>query len=339
PKGARNQAPKEGREQHSIQRSIERRKERAMFDAVVTTGNAKCDALEEWIKNVTSQSTGDDNPDLTQFILFGNRVGSSVRTVESKLRTMGFQDVNEALGNSTISGASDKAKMPRKYFVTYMGKGATLGDRNLNSEIFRRKQDKYGKDLGVSMFVWRTLYGATGKPPKLGEIKEGWSTQERKNIEDGFQGQGTKKDGSPKGLEVPMRVMGVEGPNGTIVQNYVYESDLTAKEKAEIRKLEILVRSTTGATQAKHEDAIRALLEPHWSDRIPLTDQQQHVFNNTQFMVASDAANVGLNWPAASATRIRAMKDVFKANGIYPFHFMYDTGLVEELMDVIRRKS
>lgn len=50
-------------------------------------------------------------------------------------------------------------------------------------------------------------------------------------------------------------------------------------------------------------------------------------------------AHGGLNSPAASATRIRAMKDVFKANGIYPFHFMYDTGLVEELMDVIRRKS
>jgi hypothetical protein len=50
-------------------------------------------------------------------------------------------------------------------------------------------------------------------------------------------------------------------------------------------------------------------------------------------------AHGGLNSPATSATRIRAMKDVFRANGIYPFHFMYDTGLVEELMDVILRKS
>ncbi len=33
------------------------------------------------------------------------------------------------------------------------------------------------------------------------------------------------------------------------------------------------------------------------------------------------------------------MKEVFKDNGIYPYHFMYDTGLVEELSDLIFRKS
>lgn len=47
----------------------------------------------------------------------------------------------------------------------------------------------------------------------------------------------------------------------------------------------------------------------------------------------------GLNSPKASASRIHAMKDTFKANGIYPFHFMYDTGLAEELKDVIFRRS
>ncbi len=47
----------------------------------------------------------------------------------------------------------------------------------------------------------------------------------------------------------------------------------------------------------------------------------------------------GLNNPAASAKRISAMKDVFKANRIYPYHFMYDTGLMEELKDVIFRKK
>lgn len=33
------------------------------------------------------------------------------------------------------------------------------------------------------------------------------------------------------------------------------------------------------------------------------------------------------------------MRDVFKENRIYPFHLMYDTGLVEELKDVILRKE
>ncbi|GAA6152847.1 C1 family peptidase [Pseudoteredinibacter isoporae] len=50
-------------------------------------------------------------------------------------------------------------------------------------------------------------------------------------------------------------------------------------------------------------------------------------------------AHGGLNSTKASATRIAAMKPVFLANGIYPFHFMYDTGLLEELKDVIFGKS
>jgi hypothetical protein len=48
-------------------------------------------------------------------------------------------------------------------------------------------------------------------------------------------------------------------------------------------------------------------------------------------------AHGGLNSPKVSATRIKAMKDGFKRNGIYPFHIMYDTGLGEELADIIKR--
>jgi hypothetical protein len=50
-------------------------------------------------------------------------------------------------------------------------------------------------------------------------------------------------------------------------------------------------------------------------------------------------AHGGLNSIKASAHRIAAMKPVFLDNGIYPFHFMYDTGLMEELKDVILRKA
>jgi pimeloyl-ACP methyl ester carboxylesterase len=46
-------------------------------------------------------------------------------------------------------------------------------------------------------------------------------------------------------------------------------------------------------------------------------------------------AHGGLNDINASARRVAAMKDVFKANRIYPFHFMYDTGLMEEIKDVV----
>lgn len=50
-------------------------------------------------------------------------------------------------------------------------------------------------------------------------------------------------------------------------------------------------------------------------------------------------AHGGLNSTKASATRIAAMKRTFMTNGIYPFHFMYDTGLLEEIKDVIFRKK
>ncbi|MBT7943893.1 MAG: C1 family peptidase [Alphaproteobacteria bacterium] len=48
-------------------------------------------------------------------------------------------------------------------------------------------------------------------------------------------------------------------------------------------------------------------------------------------------AHGGLNSPTASARRVNALKEGFKRNGIYPFHAMYDTGLVEEIKDTVRR--
>ena len=50
-------------------------------------------------------------------------------------------------------------------------------------------------------------------------------------------------------------------------------------------------------------------------------------------------AHGGLNPPKSSAARVKGMKNVFKSNGIYPFHFMYDTGRFEELSDVISGSS
>lgn len=50
-------------------------------------------------------------------------------------------------------------------------------------------------------------------------------------------------------------------------------------------------------------------------------------------------AHGGLNSINASARRVAAMKEVFKSNGIYPFHFMYDTGLLEEIKDVVLGKK
>jgi len=46
-------------------------------------------------------------------------------------------------------------------------------------------------------------------------------------------------------------------------------------------------------------------------------------------------AHGGLNSTTDSARRIAAMKETFKSNRIYPYHFMYDTGLLEEIKDVV----
>jgi hypothetical protein len=50
-------------------------------------------------------------------------------------------------------------------------------------------------------------------------------------------------------------------------------------------------------------------------------------------------AHGGLNSIGAAARRIAATTRTFKENGIYPYHFMYDTGLLEELKDVVFRKK
>jgi len=294
------QGPLPGREGMSIQRHPARRKQRAQFDLSVTTNNAKCDKLEEVMREQLKDKTGSPND---QMIIFGNRIGSSVRTAEAKLRTMGYMDINEALGHPEWSSDHDKTRAmgTRKFFVSYMGKGATLGDRDINSEIFRRVQDDFGGDTGVSLFVQRTMYGTKkDKLLKAGEMSEPWGSAQRAKIKQNFvDGRGAvNRNGTPAGLEVPMRVMGWENEDGSIGQRYVYESELTSKVKREVKALEVKMRAQRGDEKQRTHNQIRDLLKPHASERKPLTEAQQDILNNTQMMVASDAANVGLNWPA-----------------------------------------
>ena len=46
-------------------------------------------------------------------------------------------------------------------------------------------------------------------------------------------------------------------------------------------------------------------------------------------------AHGGLNDPEMCARRVAATKEGYKRNGIYPFHFMWETGLAEELRDIL----
>jgi len=280
----RGQRPREGMNQYSVQRHPERRRERLMFDLVMTDGNAKADALESYIGEKTDPSLG-GNPD-GQMILFGKAIGSSCRTMESKLRLMGYKDVNEVL-NDTLAG-DDPVPSNGKYFVTYMGDNATLGDRDVNSEIFRKRKGPDGRDLKMSMFVHRALHGSDQDPPKVGEVLEGWSRGSRDTIAKNFAG-----------VEMPLRVTAVD-VNGTTEYRYAYESEMNAKDTKAFKALEEKRAHAKGADKDRLQGEMNKILGKYWSDRKPLTERQMGVFNNCQVMMASDAAQVGLNWGNAT---------------------------------------
>lgn len=77
----------------------------------------------------------------------------------------------------------------------------------------------------------------------------------------------------------------------------------------------------------------------YWTD-LPTVEQTAKLVaesNNYDHLLLY--AHGGLNSIKASASRVAAMKEVFKANRIYPFHFMYDTGLLEEVKDIVLGKK
>ena len=77
----------------------------------------------------------------------------------------------------------------------------------------------------------------------------------------------------------------------------------------------------------------------YWSSLADVKETAKLVAESDKYQHLLIYAHGGLNSVTDSAKRIAAMRDTFKANGIYPFHFMYDTGLLEELKDVILGKK
>ncbi len=73
----------------------------------------------------------------------------------------------------------------------------------------------------------------------------------------------------------------------------------------------------------------------YWSTPEDVQQTADWVANSDKYDHLVLYAHGGLISVAASARRIAAMKTTFKKNRIYPYHFMYDTGLLEELKDVI----
>ena len=77
--------------------------------------------------------------------------------------------------------------------------------------------------------------------------------------------------------------------------------------------------------------------QPYWSTRADVTETANYVAGaSDKYAHLLLYAHGGLNSPEAAAVRIKAMTPVFKANGIYPYSVMYDTGLAETLKDLVR---
>lgn len=77
--------------------------------------------------------------------------------------------------------------------------------------------------------------------------------------------------------------------------------------------------------------------QPYWSTREDVKESANYVAcaaDRYQHLLLY--AHGGLNSPESAAVRIKSMMPVFKANGIYPYSVMYDTGLAETLQDLIR---
>ena len=77
----------------------------------------------------------------------------------------------------------------------------------------------------------------------------------------------------------------------------------------------------------------------YWADENTIEQTADLVAKSTKYDHLLLYAHGGLNSIKASARRIVAMKEVFKNNRIYPFHFMYDTGLLEEIKDLVIGKK
>ena len=87
------------------------------------------------------------------------------------------------------------------------------------------------------------------------------------------------------------------------------------------------------------DDGWYSLSGRYWSTPEDVEQTAKLVANSSKYDHLLFYIHGGLNSSTDSTKRIAAMKERFKSNGIYPFHILYDTGIAEELRDLIIRKE
>ena len=155
------------------------RKDRFKADIMMTRGNAKTDDVQEYIEQFHDGSGPGVNGE-RQIVLFANEILTGCRTLEAKLRLMGYADVNEAMEGSPLHDPDDPrtkgGTSPNgKYFVTYIGATYT-GDREQNTMIFKKVKDSRGRDSKTSLFVQSLLEPRTADrvKTKTGTVFVDW---------------------------------------------------------------------------------------------------------------------------------------------------------------------
>lgn len=116
-------------------------------------------------------------------------------------------------------------------------------------------------------------------------------------------------------------------------------ASLLAVDVAEKTEKSATPRSEIAGHFIHVDDGVYKTSGRYWSSPEDIEQTAELVAHSEKYEHILIYAHGGLNSPKASAHRIAAMKDTYKANGIYPFHIMYDTGIVEELKDLLLRKE
>ena len=225
---------------------------RVKSDVAMTYNNAKSDMFQAQMERFhDGAGAGPDGE--RQIVCFGNGILDSCRTMEAKLRLMGYRDVNEVIEGSPHFDPTDKSTKggsgpTGKYFVTYIGSTYT-GSRELNVSIFKKMKNARGGDSKTSVFVdkclrprkgptfvvdgkrmtadWQTYPGDVGEdhlPKGVAGVQMSQMTPETRDlIKQQFK------------IDAPEAYVMLEGKNGVPKQAYFKGAKITGKLQKELR--------------------------------------------------------------------------------------------------------
>jgi len=124
-----------------------------------------------------------------------------------------------------------------------------------------------------------------------------------------------------------------------IFGKFPLSSKLVKSNKAKKISKHIVNRGDIAGHFVHIDDGEFAHPDRYWSDANDVEITVNYITKNEDYDHILFYAHGGLNSPKDAARRINAMLKTFKDNRIYSYHFMYDTGIVEELKDLIFNKG